>query len=43
MNDALVLINSAFEVVAGLSIALFVFAWLTLFPSLGLAWVAGWL
>lgn len=43
MNEALAFLNSLFTVIAGLSLILFGAAWLTLLPSLGLAWLAGWL
>lgn len=43
MNDALEFLNSLFTVIAGLTLILFGAAWVTLLPSLGLAWVAGWL
>ncbi|MGV6875909.1 hypothetical protein ACUSIJ_24890 [Pseudochelatococcus sp. B33] len=43
MNDVLELINGLFATIAGLALALFGLAWLTLLPSLGLAWLAGWI
>ena len=43
MNEALAFLNSLFTVIAGLALILFGAAWLTLLPSLGLAWVMGWL
>lgn len=43
MNDVLAFLNSLFSVVAGLSLVLFGLSWLTLLPSLGLAWAMGWI
>lgn len=43
MNETLEFLNSLFTAIAGLSLILFGAAWITLLPSLGLAWLAGWI